>query len=424
MSALRPLSVAALVAAVLVPASPADAAPLPTCHGERATIVGTPADDHMTGTPGDDVIVALAGDDVVLGRGGDDLVCGGDGADALRGGPGADRLYGQREARVSDRGGTYFVADLLDGGAGDDLLVAGGDGRWVDFGSHGILDYAGAPSGVTVDLAAGTATGRGTDTLVLADGPGCDRDCFGTEVLGSPYDDVLLGTETADELVGNAGDDRIEGRGGDDPVFADDFGGSSAGDDGVEGGPGADFVSAYAGRDRLSGGEGDDTLWATRGGPSEVHGDGGDDEVVVWFAADPGFVLDGGPGDDDAQVLGPDRAGAAGRPDAATVTMADGSVVAGDAPWGTITGTEDLGLYAELAWTYEGTDAPEVLRSAGSSLRAATYGGDDEVWGTVGRDRIDAGDGTDKVRGSQGRDTCLDAEDVRGCEVVSPSARR
>ncbi len=66
----------------------------PTCHGKRATIVGTTGPDRIRGTGRRDVIVALGGRDRVLGRGGRDVICGGPGRDVLRGGPGRDRLSG------------------------------------------------------------------------------------------------------------------------------------------------------------------------------------------------------------------------------------------------------------------------------------------------------------------------------------------
>ncbi|MCF3130811.1 hypothetical protein IPZ69_10600 [Streptomyces olivochromogenes] len=44
---------------------PAALAPVPTCEGVPATIVGTNGDDDIVGTSGNDVIVALAGNDRV-----------------------------------------------------------------------------------------------------------------------------------------------------------------------------------------------------------------------------------------------------------------------------------------------------------------------------------------------------------------------
>lgn len=412
-------AVPAVVAAVLVPLSPAQAAPVPTCHGLKATIVGTPAPDHMTATPFDDVIVSLGGDDVVLGRGGNDVICGGDGADTLLGGPGDDRLYGQREAWHSDRGGTYFVPDVLDGGAGDDLLNAGGDARSVDYGAHGVYDFSSSPHGVTVDLAAGTATGRGDDTLVPAWGEDCDYTCHWITVLGSDHDDEIVGTEHGEELIGNGGDDHVVGGAGSDDLVADSVSsGGAAGDDVLEGGPGTDQLGGDAGRDVFRGDDGDDTLWSTGGGPSQLYGGAGDDRLSVRFAAEPGFVADGGEGADDVATEGPRRSGAGGRPTAATLTMGDGLVVADGQTWGRIAG-EEIGLYTAMRWTYDGTDAPEIVHSSGIWLRATTYGGDDEVWGTTGRDWIDTGDGVDKIRAGRGQDTCRFGENVRGCELTS-----
>ena len=114
MNVLTNLSVLVLATGALTlgPVAPATTAPTPaTCHGEAATIVGTPGDDRITGTGGRDVIVARGGDDVVAGGRGDDLVCGGDGADDLSGGPGDDHLVGQRDGRGGDRGGTFRIPD-------------------------------------------------------------------------------------------------------------------------------------------------------------------------------------------------------------------------------------------------------------------------------------------------------------------------
>ena len=94
------------------PVTPARA----TCHGKRATIVGTAGRDRIRGTRRADVIVALGGNDTVLARGGNDLVCGGAGNDRLNGGAGRDRLLGERGR------------DVLTGGRGRDRLL-GGPGR-------------------------------------------------------------------------------------------------------------------------------------------------------------------------------------------------------------------------------------------------------------------------------------------------------
>ena len=98
----------ALITAVDVEAEP------PDCHGQLATIYGTPGNDTITGGPFADVIAGLGGKDKISGLGSGDVLCGGPGKDTLRGGGGRDRLYG-------DAG-----KDLLKGGKGRDRLIGGG----------------------------------------------------------------------------------------------------------------------------------------------------------------------------------------------------------------------------------------------------------------------------------------------------------
>src|SRR4029453_1338447 len=188
------LVVALMVGACLGWAAPAQAARI-SCFGnfgKLTTIIGTPGNDTLTGGPGPDLIVGLGGDDTISGGGGADRICGGDGQDWLTAGDGDDFIDGGNDDDVlegyddllGERGGAgndtllggpgrdYLFAvagdNQLSGGDGDDNLidgqVAGNDrfdgGSGVDF-----ADYTFAPSGVVVNLAAGTATGNGSDTL-------------------------------------------------------------------------------------------------------------------------------------------------------------------------------------------------------------------------------------------------------------------
>jgi Ca2+-binding RTX toxin-like protein len=88
-------------------------APVLTCFGVPATLVGTKGKDILRGTSRNDVIVALGGNDIIDGNGGDDLICGGEGRDIVRGGTGNDQLDG----------GPGF--DVLQGGRGTDVCVHG-----------------------------------------------------------------------------------------------------------------------------------------------------------------------------------------------------------------------------------------------------------------------------------------------------------
>lgn len=162
--------------------------------GLDCTRIGTFDDDRLVGTGADDVLCGLLGDDRLLGGRGDDALYGNEGDDLLLGSRGADTLVG---------------------GPGQDRAV-----------------YADAPAGVLVDLAAGSASGEGSDTLA-----GIER------VTGSRHRDRLLGDERRNRLDGGDGADVLRGRGGNDRLSG------GAGRDALSGGSGFDVLVGGAGRD-------------------------------------------------------------------------------------------------------------------------------------------------------------------------------
>jgi hypothetical protein len=167
-------------------------AAVPRCLGKRATIVGTARADLIKGTARVDVITGLGGSDVIKGLGGGDWICGGNGSDKLIGGDRGDALLGEAGN------------DALSGGGGSDFFF-GGPGNDTFNGGAGIDDtatYFLAPSGVQADLAAGTATGEGTDTLT------------GIEDLeGSRFDDTLTGDPSWNFFFPGGGNDIVVGGG-------------------------------------------------------------------------------------------------------------------------------------------------------------------------------------------------------------------
>ena len=146
--------------------------------------------EGFVGSPADDTFVGNASDNLLIGEGGNDTLSGGDGDDYFEGNPGSDEIDGGP--------GTF---DMLN------LYAARGD--------------------MTVDLAAGTSRGEGSDTLA------------GVEtVFGSSNDDTLRGDDTGNYLFGRDGDDVLAGRGGDDVL--DGEGGAND----LDGGPGTDACVA------------------------------------------------------------------------------------------------------------------------------------------------------------------------------------
>jgi uncharacterized repeat protein (TIGR01451 family) len=117
-------------------------APVPTCGGLPATIVGTPGADVLTGSAGNDVILAGGASDRIFSFGGKDLICAGAGNDVVKAGARPDRvLAGSGADRNFGGGGGDTLRggrgpDLIRGGRGADLLV-GGPGRDRCFGGPG-----------------------------------------------------------------------------------------------------------------------------------------------------------------------------------------------------------------------------------------------------------------------------------------------
>jgi Ca2+-binding RTX toxin-like protein len=128
---------------------------------------------------------------------------------------------------------------------------------------------------VGIDIRSNLPNGVDQDEAV---GVGNELD-FGTTLVGTPGDDVIVGGDEADVLSGRAGEDRIEGGRGDDRIE-----GNQAGDE-LFGGPDDDALFGNLGPDRLFGEGGDDTL-AGGFGNDLIQGGAGNDE------------LNGGPGAD------------------------------------------------------------------------------------------------------------------------------
>ncbi|MBR1212046.1 VCBS domain-containing protein [Bradyrhizobium sp. JYMT SZCCT0180] len=200
------------------------------------TLIGTSEADTLNGLGGNDLLKGLAGNDSLDGGLGFDRA---DYSDATGGitvnlaagtvtGPdvGSDTLTGIEAVTGSDFADTFNGAGFT-GSVGVPSTVVGQDdfeGRGGDDTIIGTVNalgqmttratYIDATSGVTVDLAAGTADGNvsvGHDTLTNVN-----------SIIGSNHNDTFYGSDnplfTYETFEGRAGDDYIDGRGGFDQV--------------------------------------------------------------------------------------------------------------------------------------------------------------------------------------------------------------
>ncbi|MBE0549088.1 MAG: hypothetical protein IH627_15855, partial [Rubrivivax sp.] len=407
-------------------------------------VYGSEFDDHFTGTGGKEY-------EMFRGGGGDDHIDGGDGFDIAQyqfaiGPVVIDLAAGStsgpdgQDTLVSIEGviGSGF-ADTVNGSSRDDWIRGGGGDDLIDGG--GGFDravYDSASSAVTVDLAAGTATGGdGNDTLVSIE-----------NLRGSNFADTLSGDDGANDIEARGGNDIVHGLGGNDNLRGE------AGDDQLYGGDGNDVLGGGAGDDLLDGGNQiyfdfanytgasaavtANLATGTGGGTSEgvdtyigIEGLLGShfDDILIGDAAQNVLrgnrgndLIDGGGG--TADDLGPNDASLG---DFVDYRDAQGAVHV-DLAAGAASGADGNDILVDIEHVFGSAHADTVVGDAGNNLLRGR-GGDDLIDGGAGIDRADyrdaAGpvtvslndDGSGSSSGADGNDTLLNIENLQGSEL-------
>lgn len=406
---------------------------------------GTANADLMRGGDFNDILSGLNGNDTLRGNGGDDILGGGLGNDSLDGGDGFD-IIGVSDATASvtvnlatgtatGGAGTDALSGIegVFGSAFDDTLIGsaagellrGGQGDDSLDGAGGIdtLSYADATAGVTVDLAAGTASG----------GAGADVISGFEMVVGSPFDDSIVGSAADDTLFGGLGNDSLDGSGGVDILtYAGATGavtvnlrtGAATGAFGVdvltgfEGVVGTSFNDSLTGsgiRETLVGDSGDDTI---EGGEGNDNLDGGlGNDVLSYASATAGVSVvlqfgfsSGGAGEDS--LAGFEGVIGSAFNDSISGGPANDTLIGGlgddflDGFGGTNTvsyagaaGAVTVNLGANAASGADGNDTLSGINIVlGSNFN-------DSLTGTATTDTLRGGDGADTLNGGFGNDS-------------------
>ncbi|WP_346355434.1 caspase family protein [Azotosporobacter soli] len=397
-------------------------------------------------------IIGTAKNEVLTGSSGDDLIKGGGGEDTIYGGDGNDKIYvylpgGKGSTVYGGNGNEYIIGHgVLDGGAGNDTLIAyGGDATLL--GGVGNDTYSlGLCDNVTVTDTVPGSAGHGINTadftsyaMSIADvvfsssgnnlrlqrkgwtqattftdwflGPQYQIEIFkfsdatysAAQINGAMVNNYV-GTSGDDHLVSGIGNDTLAGGDGNDILdggAGNDILDSGTGNDTLFGGAGNDTLSGGDGNDKLDGGSGDDTLLGGAGndmlsggdGNDRLNGGAGNDNLLGGSGDD---YLDGGSG---VNYL----SGGAGN-DTLVYNPADLVISGGD-------GNDALtaaGLTAGLnGWQL----APfkDIENFIGTAYNDVIYGGSqaETIDGGAGNDFLYAGSGNTTLLGGDGNDTLV-----------------
>lgn len=349
-------------------------------------LVGSAFDDILSGDANDNTLTGGAGADTLDGRGGFDLVDYSGAPSAVQvnlavgaasGGEGSDTLV-SIEAVL----GTLFN-DLITGDAANNVLIGNAGDDALDGGAgFDIANYQSASSAVTVNLAAGTASGgAGNDTLARIE-----------QLTGSAYADELIGDSADNILMGGIGNDMLDGGGGHDVASYQSASGPVVVNLAIGTATGADGADTLISIERIHGSAYDDHLTGDAG-ENVLRGNGGDDR------------LDGGVGSLDASDY-------TNAPKAVSANLALGTASGGDGT-DTLIGIERL-IGSAFADTLVGDAGPNAFIG---------NGGDDTIDGGLGVDTVDYSGATNAVTvslweykssGADGTDSLTGIEEVIG----------
>ena len=340
--------------------------------------------------------------------------------------------------------------NLLDGGAGNDRLIASGGGNDTLRGGLGtdlaVLSVAstaitvnGSAENLRIVFAGGSIMASGVESFQFTDQTLTLAQLVARAVPTGPTtgNDVLTGTEGNDVIDALAGNDFVEGLGGNDVLVG------RAGNDTLYGGEGDDTLFGGLGADALYGGFGSDmahysdatgglradletsatntgfaagdtydnienlagsnyndvllgnslgnALWGLNGN-DQLWGRGGDDHLIAGAGDD---TLIGGAGADRLD-------GGAGRDRVVYVDSAVG-LRADLQVWASNTGIAAGDVYIAVEDLY-GTGYNDVL--LGNTVANTIWGdsGNDQIWGRAGNDTLIGGNGNDTLLGGAGAD--------------------
>lgn len=366
---------------------------------------GAGGNDKLSGMGGNDALDGGAGNDELDGGTGDDLIGGGAGSDTIKGGDGNDYINTSATLNVAQRS---KPDDSWSPPAGQEVITQGARwGIYLDTQSDGdpitIWSGSNTPNGAEADVVDG---GAGNDRVIASGGS--DR------VQGGADDDQIEGMGGNDVLEGGTGKDNIKGDGLTKSGYMNSVEDAQHGADFIDGGAGDDQLVGQGGSDTVYGGADNDSMW---GDDAVKTGDA--DYLDVAFHGND--YLDGEDGDDYIEGGGKDDTlyGGIGKDNmwgdtsAANVT----TPAANAALWGNDyldgeDGDDDLVGGGKDDTLYGGAGKDKLWGDQSSAALAGQYHGADYLDGEGDDDQLVGGGGDDTLYGGAGDDTLFGDDEI------------
>ncbi|WP_077001411.1 putative Ig domain-containing protein [Variovorax sp. KK3] len=373
-------------------------------EGFSDSIRGTAGRDRISGLAGNDALDGREGDDHIEGGAADDLIGGGEGEDVIFGGDGDDYINSSANLSVFGR---WTPRDVWLAPQGREIKTQGA--RWGVY-------YEPEADGDKVAVWYGSAAPSGTDGDFVDGGAGDDRVVAGggsDYVQGGQGDDMIDGMGGNDVLEGGDGKDRLQGDGVDEPGYMNSVDGRYHGADFIDGGAGDDVLDGGGKDDALFGGAGDDTIRGddvgnTGGkaylplvyhGNDLLYGEAGNDYLEGGGGGDS---LDGGAGDDE--LVGDTDARNVAAPAHHLLAWGDDALNGGDGNDRLFGGGKDDVLRGGA-----GNDA--LWGDQDDLALPGEFHGNDELDGGEGADYLVGGGKDDTLHGGAGNDTLRGDDD-------------
>ncbi len=372
-------------------------------------LVGTSANDTLRGNGAANYLAGGGGHDLIVGAGAQALFFGPRG-DVLDGGAGDDTLLANG---VGDA--------TLSGGAGDDLLSATSDGHVTFVGGAGADTMRGGAPGtatvsyvgeaaIVIDLVAGVVSGAAAND-VFTNISNFIGSSFADSLVGGAAASNLNGADGNDTIVGGSGGGALRGGGGNDRIVVNSVG------SGVSAGGGNDIIIVNSAGSTVVGGGGDDTLLASNGADYFKGGAGYYDTISYANAAAAVILYLGGVAPNAGAAAGDTLNGV----EVAIGTAFDDFLFGWHLESGLYGGAGDDVLQGQFGDdTLDGGDDDDFLFGGefgfdslvGGAGRdtLASYSGEDTLRGGTGNDQLTAGQGNDSLFGDAGHDMAWGGE--------------